>query len=328
MELENHAYINKPMNCPFHVKIFAARTRSYRELPLRFAELGTVYRYEKSGVLHGALRVRGFTQDDAHIFCRREQFNDEIAGALKIARDLLGAFGFDDLTVSLSVRDPGDTSKYVGSDEAWQLAEDGLVEALTRAQLPYQRIPGEAAFYGPKIDIHIRDAIGRQWQLSTIQVDFNLPERFDIDYEAASGERERPVMVHRALLGSIERFAAILIEHYGGAFPLWLAPVQAQLIPIADRHNDYCQKIAERLSAAGLRATVDARSERMNRKVANAQNLKIPYMLIAGDRDVAVDRVSLRLRDGRQLGAVDVDELIAVMQRLVRDRAEGYGFSP
>ncbi len=328
MELENHAYINKPMNCPFHVKIFAARTRSYRDLPLRFAELGTVYRYEKSGVLHGALRVRGFTQDDAHIFCRREQFSDEIAGALKIARDLLGAFGFDDLAVSLSVRDPGDTSKYVGSDEAWQLAEAGLVEALTRAQLPYQRIPGEAAFYGPKIDIHIRDAIGRRWQLSTIQVDFNLPERFDIDYEAASGERERPVMVHRALLGSIERFAAILIEHYGGAFPLWLAPVQAQLIPIADRHNDYCQKIAERLSAAGLRATVDARSERMNRKVANAQNLKIPYMLIAGDRDIAADRVSLRLRDGRQLGTVDVDELIAVMQRLVRERAEGYGFSP
>ncbi len=328
MELEHQAYINKPMNCPFHVRIFDSQTRSYRELPLRFAELGTVYRYEQSGVLHGALRVRGFTQDDAHIFCRRDQFTDEIAGALEIARDMLATFGFDELTVSLSVRDDDDHSKYVGDDELWELAESGLLEALTRSGLEYERIPGEAAFYGPKIDIHIRDAIGRSWQLSTIQVDFNLPERFDIDYESADGQRERPVMVHRALLGSIERFVAILLEHYGGAFPLWLAPVQVQMIPIADRHIDYCQQVADRLAAAGLRVQIDGRSERMNRKVARAQNLKIPYMLIAGDRDVAAGGVSLRLRDGGNVGSVDVDELVATAAELVANRSGDFGFRP
>ncbi len=326
MELENQSFINKPMNCPFHVKIFASRTRSYRDLPLRFAELGTVYRYEQSGVLHGALRVRGFTQDDAHIFCRRDQFTDEIEAALTIARDMLAAFGFSDLTVALSVRDETDKSKYVGTDELWQLAEEGLVEALARSGLGYERIPGEAAFYGPKIDVHIRDAIGRHWQLSTIQVDFNLPDRFDIEYEAEDGSRQRPVMVHRALWGSVERFTAILTEHHGGAFPLWLAPVQAQVIPIADRHIPYCQEVAERLCAAGLRAEVDARSERMNRKIRHAQNLKIPYMLIAGDRDVAAGKVSLRLRTGGQVGAVTVEEVIASASALVEDRADGYGF--
>ena len=326
MELENQSFINKPMNCPFHVKIFDARTRSYRDLPLRYAELGTVYRYEQSGVLHGALRVRGFTQDDAHIFCRRDQFTDEIEAALTIARDMLATFGFRDLTVALSVRDEADKSKYVGTDELWELAEEGLVEALARSGLEYERIPGEAAFYGPKIDVHIRDAIGRYWQLSTIQVDFNLPDRFDIEYEAEDGSRQRPVMVHRALWGSVERFAAILTEHHGGAFPLWLAPVQVQVIPIADRHIPYCQEVVERLGEAGLRAEVDARSERMNRKIRHAQNQKIPYMLIAGDRDVAAGKVSLRLRAGGQVGAITVEELIATACALIDSRADGYGF--
>jgi threonyl-tRNA synthetase len=326
MELENQSFINKPMNCPFHVKIYASRTRSYRDLPLRFAELGTVYRYEQSGVLHGALRVRGFTQDDAHIFCRRDQFADEIEAALTIARDMLAVFGFTDLQVALSVRDEDDKDKYVGDDDLWQLAESGLVEALQRSGLEYERVPGEAAFYGPKIDVHIRDAIGRLWQLSTVQVDFNLPERFGIEYEAEDGTRQRPVMVHRALWGSIERFAAILTEHYGGAFPLWLAPVQVQVIPIADRHLPYCREVVDRLGGAGLRAEVDARSERMNRKIRHAQNQKIPYMVIAGDRDVAAGKVSLRLRAGGQVGAITVDELIKTASAVVADRSDGYGF--
>ena len=239
---------------------------------------------------------------------------------------MLAVFGFTDLKVALSVRDDDDKDKYVGDDELWQLAEAGLVEALKRSGLEYERVPGEAAFYGPKIDVHIRDAIGRLWQLSTVQVDFNLPERFGIEYEAEDGSRQRPVMVHRALWGSIERFAAILIEHYGGAFPLWLAPVQVQVIPIADRHLAYCRQVADRLSEAGLRAEVDARSERMNRKIRHAQNQKIPYMLIAGDRDVAAGKVSLRLRAGGQVGAITVEELISTASALVADRSDGYGF--
>ncbi|MBM4438456.1 MAG: threonine--tRNA ligase, partial [Actinobacteria bacterium] len=236
MELENQSFINKPMNCPFHVHIFGSQTRSYRDLPLRLGELGTVYRFERAGTLHGAIRVRGFTQDDAHIFCRRDQFTDEVVAALDIARLLLGTFGFDDLRVALSVREASDRSKYVGADDLWELAEAGLVQALERAGLVHTRIPGEAAFYGPKIDIQVSDSLGRWWQLTTVQVDFNLPERFDIAYEAEDGSRQRPVMVHRALLGSLERFVAILIEHFAGAFPVWIAPVQVVVIPIADRH--------------------------------------------------------------------------------------------
>ena len=326
MELEHQSFINKPMNCPFHVKIFGSRTRSYRDLPLRFGELGTVYRFERSGVLHGALRVRGFTQDDAHIFCRPDQFAAEVAAALDIARYILGTFGFTEMEIDLSVRDESGSEKYVGEDELWELAERGLVEALEAEELEYTRVPGEAAFYGPKIDVKVRDAIGRTWQLTTVQVDFNLPERFDIEYEDEDGTRKRPVMVHRALLGSMERFVAILIEHYAGAFPVWIAPVQVMMVPIADRHEEYCQEAAERMRVAGLRVEVDARSERMNRKIRNAQMQKIPYMLVVGDRDVEAGKVSVRLRSEQNLGAMDVESFISAATKVAAERAEGYGF--
>ena len=286
MELEHQTFINKPMNCPFHVKIFDSQTRSYRDLPLRYGELGTVYRFERSGTLHGALRVRGLTQDDAHIFCRRDQFTDEVAGALDLARFIYETFGFSEYIVELSVRDASGSAKYAGGDDLWELAEEGLVEALERHEMAYTRVEGEAAFYGPKIDIQVADAIGRRWQLTTVQVDFNLPERFDITYEDADGTRQRPVMVHRAIFGAMERFVAVLIEHFAGAFPVWLAPVQVAVIPIADRHVDYCEGVAERLREAGLRVQVDARAERMNRKIRDAQLQKTPYMLVAGDRDI------------------------------------------
>ncbi len=321
LKLEHQTFITRPMNCPFHVQIYGSKTRSYRDLPLRLGELGTVYRYERSGVLHGALRVRGLTQDDAHIFCRRDQFADEVAGALDIAKFIYATFGFTDFRIDLSVRDETDVSKYVGEDDLWELAESGLVEALERHELEYQRVPGEAAFYGPKIDIQVADAIGRLWQMTTIQVDFNLPERFDISYEDAEGRQQRPVMVHRAILGSMERFVAILIEHFAGAFPVWLAPVQVALIPIADRHVEYCSAVAERLRAAGLRVNLDARSERMNRKIRDAQLQKIPYMLVAGDRDIENEQVSVRLRTEQDLGGLGVDAFLAAVRPVIESRA-------
>ena len=321
MQLEHQTFINKPMNCPFHVKIFDSQTRSYRDLPLRYGELGTVYRFERSGTLHGALRVRGLTQDDAHIFCRRDQFTDEVAGALDLAKFIYQTFGFSEYTVELSVRDASGSAKYAGSDDLWELAERGLVEALERHDLAYTRVEGEAAFYGPKIDIQVADAIGRRWQLTTIQVDFNLPERFDITYEDMDGTRPRPVMVHRAIFGAMERFVAVLIEHFAGAFPVWLAPVQVAVIPIADRHAAYCESVAERLREAGLRVQVDARGERMNRKIRDAQLQKTPYMLIAGDRDIKADKVSVRLRTCEDLGALEVDDFLAGVLPVVESRA-------
>ena len=321
MQLEHQTFINKPMNCPFHVKIFDSQTRSYRDLPLRYGELGTVYRFERSGTLHGALRVRGLTQDDAHIFCRRDQFTDEVAGALDLAKFIYQTFGFSEYTVELSVRDASGSAKYAGSDDLWELAEHGLVEALERHDMAYTRVEGEAAFYGPKIDIQVADAIGRRWQLTTIQVDFNLPERFDITYEDMDGTRPRPVMVHRAIFGAMERFVAVLIEHFAGAFPVWLAPVQVAVIPIADRHAAYCESVAERLREAGLRVHVDARGERMNRKIRDAQLQKTPYMLIAGDRDIKADKVSVRLRTGEDLGALEVDDFLAGVLPVVESRA-------
>ena len=325
MQLEHQTFINKPMNCPFHVKIFDSQTRSYRDLPLRYGELGTVYRFERSGTLHGALRVRGLTQDDAHIFCRRDQFTDEVAGALDLAKFIYQTFGFSEYTVELSVRDASGSAKYAGSDDLWELAESGLVEALERHDLAYTRVEGEAAFYGPKIDIQVADAIGRRWQLTTIQVDFNLPERFDITYEDMDGTRPRPVMVHRAIFGAMERFVAVLIEHFAGAFPVWLAPVQVAVIPIADRHAAYCESVAERLREAGLRVQVDARGERMNRKIRDAQLQKTPYMLIAGDRDIKADKVSVRLRTGEDLGALEVDDFLARSRCLCRGIARAHG---
>ena len=302
MEIDEQEYYIKPMNCPFHIMIYKTRLRSYRELPLRWAELGTVYRYERSGTLHGLLRVRGFTQDDAHIFCTPEQIEGEILGVLDFCLSILRAFGFEDYKVELSVRDPQNPAKYAGSDAMWQQAEGSLVKALEARNLPLERKEGEAVFYGPKIDIKIKDVLGRAWQCSTIQFDFNIPERFDLTFIGEDGKERRPYMVHRALMGSLERFFGVLVEHYGGAFPVWLSPVQVMIVPIADRHLDYARKVEAELKADGLRVQIDARSERMNSKIREAQLQKIPYMLVVGDKEVEAEGVSVRLRSGEDLG--------------------------
>ncbi|MDH4137190.1 MAG: threonine--tRNA ligase [Anaerolineae bacterium] len=312
MDIEGQEFFIKPMNCPFHIMIYRSRTRSYRELPLRWAELGTVYRYERSGVLHGLLRVRGFTQDDAHIFCRPDQIEDEVLGCLDLTLHLLGSFGFHEYKVALSVRDPEHKEKYIGDDAMWEVAEGSLIKALERRNLPYTRMEGEAVFYGPKIDIHIKDTLGRYWQLTTIQFDFNVPERFDMTFVGQDGQEHRPYMVHRALLGSLERFFGILIEHYGGAFPVWLAPVQVEVIPIADRHNEYAYQVAGRLREAGLRVEVDDSSERMQAKIRAAQLQKIPYMLVVGDREAEKGTVAVRLRTEEDLGPRPVEEFISM----------------
>ena len=306
MELDEQEYFLKPMNCPFHIAIYKSALHSYRELPLRFAELGTVYRYERSGVLHGLMRVRGFTQDDAHIFCTPDQVEDEIGGVLELTFELLDAFGFADYSIALSTR----PEKYVGDPEMWDHATQSLQGALEKRGLPFTVDEGGGAFYGPKIDINITDALSRAWQCTTVQFDFNLPQRFDLTYQDAEGGRSQPYMVHRAILGSMERFLGVLIEHYGGAFPLWLAPVQAMLIPIADRHIEYCQSVSTRLEAAGFRAEVDTRSERMNQKIRTAQMQKVPYMLVVGDREQEAGAVAVRHRDGEDLGAVPLDDFL------------------
>jgi threonyl-tRNA synthetase len=320
MDLDGQDYYIKPMNCPFHVMIYKSRMRSYRELPLRWAELGTVYRYERSGTLHGLMRVRGFTQDDAHIICMPEQIEDEILRVLDFSLDLLRGFGFEEFKIELSVRDPKTPDKYAGADAMWKQAEKSLVKALEARALPYERMEGEAVFYGPKIDIKIKDALGRAWQCTTIQFDFNLPERFDMAYIGDDGKEHRPYMVHRALLGSLERFFGVLVEHYGGAFPVWLSPVQAMLIPIADRHIDYALSVAEQLRVAGLRAEVDTSSERMRAKIRNAQMQQVPYMLVLGDREVEAGQVNLRRRDGDVAGAMSVDDFVALAQDAVAEK--------
>ncbi len=321
MDIEGQEYYIKPMNCPFHIMIYQSRLRSYRDLPLRWAELGTVYRFERSGTLHGLLRVRGFTQDDAHIFCTPEQIESEILRVLDFSLNLLRGFGFEQFKIELSVRDLKTPDKYAGDDAMWRQAEASLVKALDARQLDYQRMEGEAVFYGPKIDIKIKDALGRAWQCTTIQFDFNLPERFHLSYVGEDGLEHRPYMVHRALLGSMERFFGVLVEHYGGAFPVWLAPVQAVLIPIADRHVEYAEQVAERLRRAGLRAEVDHSDARMQAKIRNAQMDKVPYMLVVGDQEAAAGAVNLRRRDGEQRGAIPVDEFIAVAQEAVEKRS-------
>ncbi len=320
MEIEGQEYYIKPMNCPFHIMIYKTRLRSYRDLPLRWAELGTVYRYERSGTLHGLLRVRGFTQDDAHIFCTPEQIEDEILRVLDFSLDMLRAFGFSDFKVELSVRDPLNPGKYAGSDELWQQAEISLVKALDARSLPHERKEGEAVFYGPKIDVKIKDALGRLWQCSTIQFDFNTPERFDVTFIGEDGKERRPYMVHRALLGSLERFFGVLVEHYGGAFPVWLAPVQVLIIPIADRHVAYARKVEAELSSDGIRVQVDARSERMNYKIREAQLQKIPYVLVLGDRESSDGTVAVRLRDGQNLGPKTLAEFKAMVRAAVDAR--------
>ena len=301
-------YYLKPMNCPMHNLVFRSRGRSYRELPLRLFEFGTVYRYEKSGVVHGLTRARGFTQDDAHIYCTREQMKDELTSLLTFVLGLLRDYGLKDFYLELSTKDP---VKYVGNDATWEEATRTLAEVAADSGLELVPDPGGAAFYGPKISVQARDAIGRSWQMSTIQLDFNLPERFDLEYQAPDGTRQRPVMIHRALFGSIERFFGVLLEHYAGAFPAWLAPVQVVGIPITAEHDAYLRDIAVRLRRHGVRVEVDTSDDRMQKKIRTAQKAKVPFMLLAGDDDVSKDAVSFRYRDGTQKNAVPVDEAVA-----------------
>jgi threonyl-tRNA synthetase len=306
VEVDEQEYFLKPMNCPFHIMVYRSALRSYRELPLRFAELGTVYRYERSGVLHGLMRVRGFTQDDAHIFCRPDQVEAEVGGVLDLTFELLDAFGFADYSISLSTH----PEKYVGDPEMWDHATLSLRTALERRSLTFDIDEGGGAFYGPKIDIKITDALGRAWQCTTVQFDFNLPDRFDLTFQDPKGGKSRPYMVHRAILGSMERFLGVLIEHYSGAFPLWLAPVQAVVIPIADRHSEYAEAVKSQLEAGGFRVEVDARGERMNLKIRTAQMQKTPYMLVVGDSEISDGAVAVRHREAGDLGKMLLDGLV------------------
>lgn len=310
-------YYLKPMNCPMHHLIFRSRGRSYRELPLRLFEFGTVYRYEKSGVIHGLTRVRGMTQDDSHIYCTREQMRDELASLLNFVLDLLGDYGLDDFYLELSTKDP---QKYVGSDEMWEEATETLREVAESSGLHLVPDPGGAAFYGPKISVQVRDALGRSWQMSTIQLDFNMPERFELEYTASDGTRQRPVLIHRALFGSIERFFGILTEHYAGAFPAWLAPVQVVGIPVAEEHAAYLNDVAAELRSHGLRAEVDTSDDRMAKKIVNHTNQKVPFMLLAGDRDVEAGAVSFRFGDRTQINGVPREQAVAVLRAWVADR--------
>ena len=311
MDIEGQDYLVKPMNCPGHILIYKTKLRSYRQLPMRIAELGTVYRWERSGVLHGLTRVRGFTQDDAHIFCRPDQLEEEVVGVIKLALFMLKAFGFEEYQIFLSTK----PEKYAGSLESWEEATETLKRALLGLNLLYTIDPGEGVFYGPKIDIVLQDALGRAWQGPTIQVDFNLPERFDVNYIGEDGREHQVVMVHRTVLGSMERFLGCLIEHYGGAFPLWLAPTQIVVIPIAERHLDYAQKVASELRDGGFRVELDDRSERMNYKIREAQLQKIPYMLIIGDKEIGNATVSVRLRSGENLGTQTLDVLKSQLKK-------------
>ena len=312
-------YYLKPMNCPMHNLIFDARGRSYRELPLRLFEFGTVYRYEKSGVVHGLTRVRGLTQDDAHIYCTKEQMKDELASTLTFVLDLLADYGLDDFYLELSTKNP---EKFVGDDAIWEEATRTLEEVATESGLELVPDPGGAAFYGPKISVQARDAIGRTWQMSTIQLDFNLPERFDLEYAAADGTRQRPVMIHRALFGSIERFFGVLLEHYAGAFPAWLAPVQVLAVPVAEPFNDYLADVVAQLRAQGIRAEIDDSSDRFAKKIRTASTQKIPFVLIAGGEDVEAGAVSFRFRDGSQENGIPVADAIERIVAAVRDRAQ------
>ena len=308
MELDDAEYRLKPMNCPGHILIYKNTPKSYRDLPVRYAELGNVYRYERSGTMHGLLRVRGFTQDDAHIFCTPGQIEDEVVACIEFAQAVLETFGFAEFKVELSTWDPADAKSYTGSPENWELAISSLKNALDRKGIPFRTIPGEAAFYGPKIDIKLVDVLGRMWQLSTVQFDFNLPARFELSYKGEDGELHQPVMVHRALFGSVERFFGVLIEHYAGAFPLWLAPVQVALVPISsDRHVDYARKVKARLEAAGLRVELDERNEKMNAKIREFGLAKVPFILIVGDKEEATDSVSVRVRGKGDEGSVTVE---------------------
>jgi threonyl-tRNA synthetase len=321
MALDDAEYQLKPMNCPGHIMIYKAARRSYRELPMRLAEFGTVYRYERSGVMHGLLRVRGFTQDDAHIFCAPEQIEDEIAACVEFAKLVLTTFGFERYEVELSARDLAHADKYAGNVEDWQRAEGALEKTLARLEIPFKRMEGEAVFYGPKIDIKLIDAIGRPWQLSTVQIDFTLPVRFGLEYVGADGRTHTPLMVHRALLGSVERFFGVLIEHYAGAFPLWLAPVQAVVLPVSERHFAYASTVATKLRAAKFRVQLDDGNEKLNARIRDSQLQKVPLMLVVGDREAQGQGVAVRKRDTGDAGFRPLDELVAWMRELVDRRA-------
>ena len=321
MEFEGQEFRIKPMNCPFHIGIYKTAQRSYRDLPLRYAELGTCYRAELSGALHGLTRVRGFTQDDAHIFCTPETIRSEILGCIDFAFHVYEVFGFKDIKVELSVRGNDPNVNYLGSDEDWDSAEGALVDALNARNIPYTRVEGEAVFYGPKIDIRVEDAIGRNWQLTTVQFDFNLPKRFQMEYIGEDNKPHQPLMVHRALFGSVERFFGVLIEHYAGAFPLWLAPVQVAVLPITDRVNDYAGEIERELRDAGFRVEANLRSEKIGAKIRDAQLQKVPFMLVVGDREKEQRAVAVRERAKGDIGAMSVDEFKEMARRLVETRA-------
>jgi len=317
MDIEGQEYIIKPMNCLGHILIYKTQLRSYRNLPLRYAELGTVYRYERSGVLHGLARVRGFTQDDAHIFCRPDQLEAEVTEVVQLARFMMDTFGFNEYELLLSTR----PDKYAGNVQIWEDATEALKNVLEKLKLDYTIDPGEGVFYGPKIDIKLRDALGRLWQGPTIQVDFNLPQRFDVNYIGEDGSEHQVVMVHRTVLGSMERFMACLIEHYAGAFPVWLSPVQAVIIPIADRHLSYAHRVADELREGGIRVQVDDRSERMNLKIREAQLMKIPYMFVVGEKELDASKVSLRLRNGEDLGLLAVSQFMDRVKSIIEAKA-------
>src|SRR5882757_9436853 len=322
MELDDAEYRLKPMNCPGHILIYKSLPRSYRDLPQRYAELGNVYRYERSGTMHGLLRVRGFTQDDAHVFCTPEQIEDEIAGCIDFAESVLKTFGFAEFKVELSTWDPSD-KKFIGSADKWDGAVGSLTRVLERKGIPYKTIPGEAAFYGPKIDIKLVDVLGRMWQLSTVQFDWNLPARFDLTYKGEDGELHQPVMVHRALFGSVERFFGVLIEHYAGAFPLWLAPVQIGLVPISEKHLEYAEQVKKKLEAAGLRVELDARNEKMNAKIREFTLQKVPFVLVMGDKEASSEAVSVRTRGKGDEGSVALVDFIARAKGLAEQKSAG-----
>jgi threonyl-tRNA synthetase len=320
MELDDAEYRLKPMNCPGHILIYKNSPKSYRDLPQRYAELGNVYRYERSGTMHGLLRVRGFTQDDAHIFCTPEQIESEVEACIDFAEAVLKTFGFEKFQIELSTWDPKD-KKFIGSPEKWEQAVGSLTRVLDRKNIPYRTIPGEAAFYGPKIDIKLVDVLGRLWQLSTVQFDWNLPARFDLEYIGEDGAPHQPVMVHRALFGSVERFFGVLIEHYAGAFPMWLAPVQVGLVPISEKHHDYAKTVQQRLEAAGLRVEADLSNQKMNAKIRDFGLQKIPFILILGDKEAASDSVSVRVRAKGDEGSVTLDTFLNRAKKLVAEHA-------
>jgi threonyl-tRNA synthetase len=317
MELDDAEYRMKPMNCPFHILIYKDSLKSYRDLPVRLGELGTVYRYERSGVMHGLLRVRGFTQDDAHIFCTPEQIESEIEGCVEFAGDVLKDFGFDQFETELSTWNPDDRKNFVGSEDQWNMATNSLEKVLKKLNIAYKTIPGEAAFYGPKIDIKLVDAIGRLWQLSTVQFDFNLPQRFGLEYVADDGSRKQPLMVHRALYGSVERFFGVLIEHYAGAFPVWLSPVQAVMIPISERHAEYANKVAGQLKAIGVRVDIDARNEKMNAKIREHALQKVPFLIVVGDKEAEAGRVNVRTRGKEKTEDMAATDFIEKIRNLI-----------